>query len=135
MMTFIEHIKHPLKRRQALAGYSFISPWLIGFLVFGLYPICMSVYYSLCKYDVLRIPQFIGFRNYSDLLFNDNYFWVSIWNTLFFTALRVPLVIVGSLLLAVLVNNAIKGVKIFRTIYFIPSIITGVILSSLWLWM
>ncbi|UCH65574.1 MAG: sugar ABC transporter permease, partial [Ignavibacterium sp.] len=135
MNNFIEHLKHPLKRRQALAGYSFISPWIIGFLVFGLYPICMSLYYSLCQYDVLRIPQFIGFRNYSDLLFNDNYFWVSIWNTLFFMVIRVPLVIVGSLLLAVLVNNAIKGVKIFRTIYFIPSIITGVILSSLWLWM
>ncbi|MGB5895848.1 MAG: hypothetical protein WBG58_16850, partial [Ignavibacteriaceae bacterium] len=64
MKKIIEHIKHPLKRRQALAGYLFISPWIIGFLVFGLYPICMSVYYSLCQYDVLRIPQFIGLRNY-----------------------------------------------------------------------
>jgi len=134
MKKIREHIKHPLKRRQALSGYLFISPWIIGFLVFGLYPIIMSLYYSLSQYDVLRIPQFIGLRNYSDLLLNDNYFWGSIWNTLFFTVVRVPLVIIGSLLLAVLVNNAIKGVKIFRTIYFIPSIITGVILSSLWLW-
>lgn len=135
MSNFLENIRHPLKRRRIFTGYLFISPWIIGFLVFGLYPICMSLYYSLCHYDVLRIPQYIGLKNYSDLLSNDNYFWTSIWNTLFFTAVRVPLVIFGSLLLAVVVNNAIKGVKIFRTIFFIPSIITGVILSSLWLWM
>src|SRR5690606_26131468 len=94
----------------------------------------MSLYYSLCQYDVLRIPQFIGLRNYEQLIFSDNYFWTSIWNTLFYTALRVPLAISGSLLLAVLVNNAVKGVKLFRTIYFIPSIVTGVVLSALWLW-
>jgi multiple sugar transport system permease protein len=121
-------------RKQAFAGYLFASPWIIGFLIFGLYPIGISFYYSLCQYDVLRIPQYIGLRNYERLLFNDNYFWVSIWNTLFYTALRVPLCIIGSLLLAVLVNNAIKGVKIFRTIFFIPSIVTGVVLSALWLW-
>jgi multiple sugar transport system permease protein len=122
-------------RRQAILGFLFISPWVIGFLIFGLYPIIVSLYYSLCQYDVLRIPQFIGLQNYEQLLFEDNYFWTSIWNTFFYTALRVPLAILGSLLLAVLVNNAVKGVRIFRTIYFIPSIVTGVVLSVLWLWM
>ncbi len=121
-------------KRQTLTGYLFVSPWITGFLIFGLYPIGMSLYYSLCQYDVLRIPQFIGLRNYEQLIFSDNYFWTSIWNTLFYTALRVPLAISGSLLLAVLVNNAVKGVKLFRTIYFIPSIVTGVVLSALWLW-
>jgi len=95
----------------------------------------MSIYYSLCRYDVLRIPQFIGLANYEKLLFEDPYFWTSIYNTLFYTALRVPFSIVGSLLLAVLVNNAVKGVKVFRTVYFIPSIVTGVVLSVVWLWM
>ena len=66
---------------------------------------------------------------------DDKYFWQSIWNTLYYTALRTPLSIIGSLLLAVLVNNALRGMRIFRTIYFIPSIVTGVALSVLWLWM
>lgn len=135
MNTFAEN-KRPKANygKQTFTGYLFASPWIIGFLIFGLYPIGISFYYSLCQYDVLRIPQFIGLRNYEQLLFSDNYFWLSIWNTLFYTALRVPLCIAGSLLLAVLVNNAVRGVKIFRTIYFIPSIVTGVVLSALWLW-
>jgi multiple sugar transport system permease protein len=122
-------------RQQALTGILFMMPWFIGFLIFGLYPMIMSVYYSLCRYDVLRIPQFIGLGNYEKLIFEDPYFWVSISNTLIYTALRVPLCIIGSLLLAVLVNNAVKGVKLFRTVYFIPSIVTGVVLSVVWLWM
>jgi multiple sugar transport system permease protein len=127
--------KHSLNKKEMYYGFVFVSPWVIGFLVFGLYPIGMSFYYSLCQYDVLRVPQFIGLRNYSQLLFEDTYFWTSIWNTLYYTVIRVPLAIAGSLLLAVLVNNAVKGIKIFRTIYFIPSIVTGVVLSVLWLWM
>lgn len=127
--------QNPLKKKQAIWGYIFVSPWIIGFLIFGLYPIVMSLYYSLCHYDVLRIPEFIGLRNYKELFFNDDKFWISIWNTLFYTALRVPLGIIGSLLLAVLVNNAVKGIKFFRTVFFVPSIITGVILSVIWLWM
>ena len=136
MKLFQEKIwNNPLRRRQAIIGFLFVSPWIIGFLVFGLYPVGVSIYYSLCQYDVLRIPQFIGLRNFKQLLFHDNYFWLSIWNTAVYTVLRVPLSIIGSLLLAILVNNAIKGIKIFRTIYFIPSIVTGVVLSVLWLWM
>jgi len=122
-------------KQQAIFGILFMMPWFIGFIIFGLYPMIMSVYYSLCRYDVLRIPQFIGFGNYRKLIFEDPYFWTSISNTIFYTVFRVPLCIIGSLLLAVLVNNAVKGVKFFRTIYFIPSIVTGVVLSVVWLWM
>lgn len=122
-------------KQQAIFGILFMMPWFIGFIIFGLYPMIMSIYYSLCRYDVLRIPQFIGFGNYEKLIFEDPYFWTSISNTLIYTVLRVPLCIIGSLLLAILVNNAIKGVKVFRTIYFIPSIVTGVVLSVVWLWM
>jgi multiple sugar transport system permease protein len=122
-------------KQQAVFGILFMMPWFIGFIVFGLYPMIMSIYYSLCRYDVLRIPQFIGFGNYEKLIFEDPYFWTSISNTLVYTVLRVPLCIIGSLMLAVLVNNAVRGVKFFRTIYFIPSIVTGVVLSVVWLWM
>jgi multiple sugar transport system permease protein len=136
MKNTVQHFwNNPLKRREALTGYLFISPWVLGFLIFGIYPIIMSIYYSLCQYDVLRVPQFIGLQNYKELLGDDPYFWKSIWNTLYFTVLRIPLSILGSLLLAVLVNNAIRGIRFFRTIYFIPSIVTGVVLSVLWMWM
>ncbi len=121
-------------RRQAATGWWFVSPWVIGFLIFGAYPIALSFYYSLTRYDVLRIPQFIGLQNYQDLLLNDPVFWTSIWNTLFYTAVRVPLAIFLSLLLAVLVNQAVRGMRFFRTVYFIPSIVTGVVLSVLWMW-
>ena len=134
-VTWKQTWRNPFTRKQAMLGYFFVSPWIIGFLLLGLYPIIMSIYYSLCHYDVLRIPEFIGLKNYSDLLFKDDKFWISIWNTLFYTALRVPFSILGSLLLAVLVNSAIKGIKFFRTIYFVPSIVTGVVLSVLWLWL
>lgn len=136
MKNTVQHFwNNPLKRREALTGYLFISPWVLGFLIFGIYPIIMSIYYSLCQYDVLRVPQFIGLQNYKELLGDDPYFWKSIWNTLYFTVMRIPLSILGSLLLAVLVNNAIRGIRFFRTIYFIPSIVTGVVLSVLWMWM
>lgn len=123
------------KTKETITGYCFLSPWLVGFLVFGLYPMGMSAYYSLCRYDVLRVPQFIGLDNYQGLIFEDPYFGLSLANTLIYMALRIPMVIVGSLLLAVLANHAVRGIHTFRTIFFLPSIITGVVLSVIWLWM
>lgn len=121
-------------RRRATIGWLFASPWIIGFFIFGLYPMVMSFWYSLTRYDVLRIPQYIGLENYRHLLFEDPVFWTSVWNTLFYTGVRVPLAIFLSLVLAVLVNQAVRGVRWFRTAYFVPSIVTGVVLSVLWLW-
>ena len=123
------------RRREALTGYLFVSPWVVGFVVFGLYPIGMSLYYSLCRYDVLRIPMFVGLENYVKLLTEDTYFWTSVGNTLYYTLLKAPLSIVGSLLLAVLMNNALPGMRIFRTIFFLPSLLGGVVTSVLWMWM
>ncbi len=122
-------------RRNTLIAWAFVSPWVIGFLIFGLYPIIMSLYYSLCQYDVLRVPRFVGFQNYQALLFEDPYFWKSLWNTLYYVVFRTPLAIFGSLLLASLLNQQLKGMPVFRTIFFIPSIISGVVLSVIWLWM
>lgn len=135
MSAFKETLNSRMKRREMILAYIFLSPWLLGFLAFGLYPMIMSAYYSLCHYDVLRIPQFIGLENYQVLIFEDPYFLESIWNTLYYTVLRTPLSILGSLLLAVLVNNEMRGMRFFRTAFFVPSIVTGVALSVLWLWM
>lgn len=125
---------HRGRRKEALLGFLFVSPWVIGFLVFGLYPIGMSLYYSMCRYDVLRFPQFVGFANYVTLLTQDTYFWTAVWNTLVYTVLKAPLSIIGSLLLAVLMNNALPGMKFFRTVFFLPSLLGGVVMSVLWMW-
>jgi multiple sugar transport system permease protein len=130
----VERVRSP-RGREAATGYLFLSPWLVGFFVFGLYPIGMSLYYSLCRYDVLRVPQFIGLDNYAALLGADPYFGLAVWNTLVYTVLRTPLAIVGSLLLAVLINQSVRGIKLFRTAFFLPSIVTGVVLSVIWLWL
>ncbi|MCB9782402.1 MAG: sugar ABC transporter permease [Candidatus Omnitrophica bacterium] len=122
-------------RREALTGFLFASPWLVGFLVFGLVPILLSMYYSLCRYDVLRPPMFIGLENYRYLFTESSTFYKSIYNTLYYTVFRVPLVVLGSLLLAMLVERQRPGVNVVRTIYYLPSIVSGVALSVIWLWM
>ncbi|MFH1851762.1 MAG: sugar ABC transporter permease [Candidatus Neomarinimicrobiota bacterium] len=137
-MTAAEHRKPGRSiffQRQAVWGYIFASPWIIGFIIFGLYPMGMSLYYSLCQFDVLRIPLFIGLANYRNLLVNDPYFWTSIGNTLYYVVFRTPICILGSLLLASLLHDSLRGIRFFRTVFFIPSIITGVVLSVIWLWM
>ncbi|MCD6385780.1 sugar ABC transporter permease [Candidatus Sumerlaeota bacterium] len=124
-----------ISRREIFTGYLFASPWILGFFAFTLIPIILSFYYSFCRYDVLRPPMFVGFQNYYYLLFKSEKFYTSVYNTLYFTVFRVPLVMIGSLLLALLVATPRRGVSLARTIYYMPSIITGVALSVIWLWM
>ena len=112
----------------------FLFPWIIGFIGYGIYPIIISFYYSLCHYDVLQLPMFIGFNNYYYILFKDSYFWKSITNTFIYTLFRVPTNIILSLILAILINQVSKGSSIFRTAYFIPSLVSGVALSVIWMW-
>ncbi len=128
-------MRTPRRRQEAFLGILFASPWLVGFLVFGLYPMIMSLYFSLCRYDVLRIPQFIGLGNYHTLLARDPYFWTAVENTLSYALVRTPLCVAGSLFLAVLINRATRGARLYRTVFFLPSIVSGVVVSVLWLWL
>lgn len=123
-----------MEQREWLAGYIFAAPWIIGFLGFSLVPILLSFYYSFCRYDVLRPPMFVGAANYQYLLFESPRFYKAILNTLYYTALRVPLVMIGSLAVAMLLAKPRPGVGLARTIYYMPSIISGVALSLIWLW-
>ena len=97
-------------------GLAFISPWIVGLLALTLYPVLLSLYYSFCDYDVLSPPVWIGTLNYTDMV-TDNVFWLSLWNTVVYTAFAVPLGLMLSLLIAVLLNQPIMGRSIFRTIY------------------
>ncbi|HUJ09329.1 MAG TPA: sugar ABC transporter permease [Verrucomicrobiae bacterium] len=121
------------ERRNLWLGLAFASPWIIGFLVFTLYPVLASVYYSFCDYDVLSKPLWVGTLNYRDMV-TDSVFWQSLYNTLYYTALSLPLCLIVALLVAVLLNQSVKGRSAFRTIYFLPSLIPVVASCMVWLW-
>jgi multiple sugar transport system permease protein len=121
------------ERRDLFVGLAFISPWIVGFLVFTVYPVCASVYYSFCDYDVLSRPVWIGLLNYRNM-FTDAVFWKSLYNTFFYAAISLPLGLVISLLVAVLLNQPVKGRSLFRAIFFLPSLIPVVASSMIWLW-
>ena len=123
-----------LFNKKNLTIFAFTSPWIIGFLSFGIYPIIISFYYSLCQYDVLREPMFIGLENYRTIFFEDAYFWKTIWNTLYYTIFRVPINIFLSLLIAILLNRTLKASGLIRATFFLPSLISGVALSVIWIW-
>ena len=123
-----------LFNKKNLTIIAFTSPWVIGFLSFGIYPIIISFYYSLCQYDVLREPMFIGLENYRTIFYEDAYFWKTIWNTLYYTIFRVPINIFLSLLIAILLNRTLKASGLIRATFFLPSLISGVALSVIWIW-
>ena len=123
-----------LFNKKNLTIFAFTSPWVLGFLSFGIYPIIISFYYSLCQYDVLREPMFIGLENYRTIFYEDAYFWKTIWNTLYYTIFRVPINILLSLLIAILLNRTLKASGLIRATFFLPSLISGVALSVIWIW-
>jgi multiple sugar transport system permease protein len=121
-------------RRETKLFYLFISPWILGFIVFVGGPILLSGYYSFTRYDIANPPVFIGFRNYIDL-FSNSLFWKSARVTLYYSLIGVPAGLVLSLLIAMLLNVKLRGQRIFRTIVYLPSVVSGVSLSLLWIWL
>jgi multiple sugar transport system permease protein len=121
------------ERRNLWVGLAFVSPWIAGFLVFTVYPVVASIYYSFCDYDVLTKPIWVGTLNYRDML-TDGVFWKSLYNTFYFAVWTLPLGLVIALLIAVLLNQNVKGRSVFRAIFFLPSLIPVVAASMAWLW-
>jgi len=120
-------------RRQTRAGLAFISPWLVGLGVFLLYPIIASLYYSFCDYSVLDRARPMGLANYGELL-GDELYLKSLVNSLFYAALSVPLGLALALSLALFLNSGVRGLTIYRTIFFLPALVPMVALAVLWLW-
>ncbi|MDI6784143.1 MAG: extracellular solute-binding protein [bacterium] len=117
-----------------LEGYLFISPWLIGFIIFIFAPVIASFLLSFAEYDILTAPRWVGFKNYVTL-FSDPLFLKSLNNTLYFSAVTVPLGLIFSLLLAMLLNVKIRSSYTFRVIYYLPAVTSGVAISLLWRWL
>ncbi|SDO43101.1 multiple sugar transport system permease protein [Paenibacillus sp. yr247] len=126
--------KTRFEKKLSLFGLIFALPWIVGLLLFHAFPLFMSAYYSLTSYSILEPGKFVGFNNYS-ALFQDKVFWVSIYNTLYYTVIFVPLSIVIGVGLALLLNLKIRGQGFYRTLFFIPSLVPPVATTIIWLWL
>ncbi|MFD1673262.1 carbohydrate ABC transporter permease [Alicyclobacillus fodiniaquatilis] len=126
--------RNPRVRRNRIIGWLFIAPWAIGFLVFALYPFLSSLYYSFTSFDMLSPPKWIAFGNYGRLL-HDPLFWRSLYNTLYYTIISVPVSTVLAIAVALLLNMKVHGQSIYRTIFYLPSVVPIVASSVLWLWL
>jgi len=117
-----------------IAGYVFLLPWIIGFVGFTAGPIIASAILSLYEYSVLKPPKFIGLTNYRYMFTDEPLFWKSLYVTAKYVGISVPLNLAGALLLAVLVNQKLKGITFFRSVYFLPSVLSGVAVAFVWSW-
>jgi len=124
-----------MRRREAIEGFIFLLPWLIGYIAFSGGPIIASAFLSLTKYNVLSPPNFIGFHNYVYALTKDDLFIPAILKTLYYAVLVVPPSIVLSLAIALLLNQKLSGTAIWRTMFFLPTLTPVVAAALLWRWM
>ena len=115
-----------------MTGYLFLLPWLVGFFGLTAFPMVASLFYSLCDYDMLTSPRFIGVKNYMDL-FSDPKFKISLMVTIKYVFISVPLQLAFALFIAVLLKRDRKGIKIYRAVFYLPSLFGGsVAVSILW---
>ena len=120
-------------QRRTRNGLLFVSPWLIGFLLFFAYPFFATIYYSFTNFNGVQSPKWIGFANYT-ALFHDPLFGTSLFNTLFYTVFELPLSTAAALGLALLLNQNVRGRAIYRTIFYIPSIVPLVASCLIFVW-
>lgn len=122
------------ERRRLRVGLLFALPWIVGFLGFTVYPVIASFYYSLNVYTTFGEPmRWVGFANYREL-FQDELFWVSLYNTAYYVLFGISYHVALALLLAFLLNQKLGGISVYRTIYYLPTIVPAVATSVLWLW-
>lgn len=120
-----------LRRRHTLTAYSFILPNFLGFFLFTLIPVAFSLFLAFMEWDSFSSPEFVGLKNFSKMM-GDETFWISFKNTLLYTIGVVPLTLIFSLLLAILLNQKIRGMKFFRTAFFFPYVTSLVAIAVVW---
>lgn len=124
-----------MQAKDALWGYVFLLPWAVGLIVFWLGPIIYSFVLSFTQYDAISPPVYIGLDNYVKAFTGDQLFWPSIVRTFEYSAVVVPVGLLGSLALAMLLNRGFLGTYFFRALFFIPSLTPAVALALLWQWL
>jgi multiple sugar transport system permease protein len=119
------------KRQDNVAGYMMLAPWLFGFAFMWFIPMVISIYYSFTNFNLLNEAKFIGFSNYIRVFTVDDTFWQALKVTFLYAIFLVPLRLAFALLVAMLLNTKHKGLGLYRTVYYIPSIIGGSIAVSI----
>ena len=125
--------KPHLRQRETIEFYLFILPWVIGFLVFTLGPMVSSLHLSFTDYTLLAPGKWVGIDNYTALS-ADPLFWQSLKVTITYTVMALPAQMLTALLLALLLNQHVRGISVFRVIFYLPAVISGVAVSLLWVW-
>lgn len=122
-----------LRRRQAMEGWLFASPWMVGFLTFTAGAMAFSVWMSFQKWNILTPPRYVGLANFRKAFTDDPLFWKCLFNTAYYAFVSVPLRMTLAFALAVLLNQPVRGLAFFRTIFYLPSVVTGVATAMLWI--
>lgn len=122
-------------RRDTIEGYLFIMPVVLGLIIFTFGPMLASLYFSFTDYPILKAPEWIGIKNYIDLFTREEYFWQSVKVTVTYAFFSVTLGIIGSFILALFLNQKLKGIAFFRTAFYMPVIVPVVASTVLWGWM
>ena len=131
----LEAFMNTIARRRLGWGIFFISPWIVGFLAFTVYPITASLYYSFTNYNIINFtPTWVGLDNYSNLMSNDNVFWGSLRVTLYYVVMLVVLATVFDILIAMLLNMNVRGLSIYRTVFYLPVMVPVVAATLTWVW-
>ncbi len=131
---FAEYVHSKARKKEAVHGLLFVLPWIIGFFAFTIYPIISSFYYSLCNYNVIGKPTFIGFANYANL-FKDKTFIKACMNTVYMIGIGVPVTTFTAVLVSLLLNNKkLRGTDWMRVVFFIPTLVPTVVACLLWIW-
>ncbi len=120
--------------REEITGWLFASPWIFGFLLFTVGPMLFSLYTSFTKYNIIGAPQWRGLENYQNLFFNDPFFYKALANTFWMVIVKTPIVIVAAMTIAMLLNSGLPAEKGFRTIIYLPNVLSGVAAVFLWQW-
>ena len=121
------------KKRRPSPGYLFIAPWFISYFIFGLFPMVLSFIMSFTDWPVIGEPTFVGLENYRDLLV-DRSFHNSLWVTIRYAIVAVPIGMAASFTIALIMASKTKGLSVYRTIYYLPAVVSGVAVGIIWRW-
>jgi multiple sugar transport system permease protein len=132
MTAIIGWARKPAGRRT-IVGYIFIAPFMLGFLLWFLIPALTSVWMAFQNWNMINPPKFIGLDNFKKIA-SDKLFWQALKVTTIYTAVSVPLSLVVAFLLALLMNVKVRGIAVFRTVYYLPGIVPAVANAILWAW-
>ena len=124
-----------LSRYNNFWGWLFLTPVVLGLSLWVAFPLGLSLFTSFASWDLITAPVFVGFKNYIDMFVTDPLFWQSVVVTLYYTVAGVSLQVVLAFLAAILLNTRVRGVKVFRTVFYLPSLVPVIVSSALWMWL